>query len=124
MIRRSLGTKNLRRARRLRDQILAKRTAAAKFGVEASEAEPCKAFEEIAELWLESRQADESLAPRTRILNTRITRGLLIPKFGSMVMSAITPEDIERFVAGLRKSWGKSTAWPGPTSCSTARHRC
>ena len=74
MIRRSLGTKNLRQARRLRDQILARRTAAAKFGIEAPEAETCKTFEQIAELWLESREADESLAPRTRILNTRITR--------------------------------------------------
>ena len=42
MIRRSLGTKNLRNAKRLRDQILAKRTAAAKFGIEVSEAKPCK----------------------------------------------------------------------------------
>lgn len=109
LIRRSLGTKNLREAKRLRDQILGKRTAAAKFGIDSAEAEPCKTFAQVAELWLASRQADESLAPHTRYQNTRVTQNLLIPEFGSMAMAAITTEDIERFVAGLRKKHKRST---------------
>ncbi|MCG8419721.1 MAG: N-terminal phage integrase SAM-like domain-containing protein [Proteobacteria bacterium] len=109
LIRRSLATANLREARRLRDQILAKRSVAAKFGIKSPHVEPCKTFAQIAEMWLQSRQADDSLAPSTREQNARVVRGLLVPELGHMTMSAITVEDIERFIGNLRKTRARST---------------
>ena len=93
----------------MRDQILAKRSAAARFGIETPHAEPCKPFAQIAEMWLESRQADDSLAPSTCYQNARQVRAVLIPEFDATVMSAITVEDVERFIARLRKTRKRST---------------
>ncbi|MCG8420073.1 MAG: tyrosine-type recombinase/integrase [Proteobacteria bacterium] len=109
LVRRSLGTTSLREAKRMRDQILAKRTTAAKFGLETQAAEPCMTFAEIAEKWLKSRLADESLAPQTRLHNTHIIKNHLTPCFGSIAMSSITVEDVESFIAGLRKRYKRST---------------
>jgi hypothetical protein len=64
--RRSLGTSNLREAKRLRDQIMVKRSAAAKFGIEEPKpAAPVKTFGQIADMWLEAREAAGNLAPST-----------------------------------------------------------
>ena len=108
-IRRSLGTKSVREAKRIRDQILAKRSTAARFGIELAPLEPCKSFAEIATQWLEFRLADSSLAPQTRYQSARIVRSKLLPEFGMMAMSAITVEAIERFIAKLRKNYARST---------------
>ena len=108
-IRRSLGTTSLRQAKRMRDQILAKRSAAARFGIEAPQVEPCKTFAEVAEMWLESRQADDSLAQSTRYGNARLVRKILVPELGAMAMSAITVDDIERLIVKLRKTRARAT---------------
>ncbi len=109
VIRRSLGTSSLREAKRLRDEILAKRTAAARFGIEPERVRPSKTFGEIATMWVRTREADTSLAPSTRYNHSRITRQILVVEFGPMAMSAITVEDLERFIAKLRPRYAPAT---------------
>ncbi len=108
-IRRSLGTKSVREAKRMRDQILAKRSTAAKFGIEAPNAEPIKTFAEVAEMWMRAREADLSLAASTRHLSVSTTTRLLIPEFGHMRMNMIKVEDIERFISRLHKKYKRRT---------------
>jgi integrase len=106
-IRRSLGTPSLREARRLRDQILAKRTAAARFGIEAPEPRKEHTFADVVKAWLQSRRAGELRANTIRDGETMAKRWLL-PELGDRLVSEITVEDVERFISHLRTT--RSTA--------------
>ncbi len=108
-IRRSLKTKSVRQAKRLRDQILAKRCVEAKFGIQTTTVEPIKTFEEIARKWIATRQANLSLALSTRKVSIRVVKNLLIPEFGHMLMNTITVEDVEQFIAKLQRKHKRST---------------
>lgn len=109
-IRLSLGTKNLREAKQIRDELLAKRSVRARLGLEAPKPiEPTKTFGQIAEMWIESRRADDSLAPTTRRQTESIVRRIFIPEFGSKRMDAISVEDIERVLAKLRAKYRRDT---------------
>ena len=107
-IRRSLGTTSLREAKKLRDQILYKRSAAAKFGLEEpAKALPRRTFAQLADRWLESRHASGDYAPNT-LKNNRLTmRGILIPRFGPMLLHTITVEDLESFISDLRDKYAR-----------------
>jgi integrase len=106
-IRRSLGTTSLREAKRLRDQILVKRTAAARFGIEAPVPRKEYTFADVVEAWFQSRRAGELRAITIRDGETMAKRWLL-PTLGDRPISEITVQDVERFISHLRTA--RSTA--------------
>ena len=106
-VRRSLQTKSVKEAKQLRDQILAKRTAAAKFGIEAPVPRKERTFGEVLNLWLRARDSHD-YRNNTRKSIEQISRLWLRPYFGSMLMSEITVEDIEVFLSKLRTVESKS----------------
>jgi integrase len=101
-IRRTLGTPSEREAKRLRNQILAKRTAAARFGIEAPVPRKQRTFGEVLDLWLAWRKGDPELARTTVAMGERHARVWLRPFFGRMLMCEIKAEHIEQFIAHLR----------------------
>ena len=109
-IRRSLGTRSLREAKRLRDEILVRRTARARFGLaEPALPEPSRTFAQIVQLWVDARLADESLSPRTRRISRVVPARVLLPTFGDMLMEDISVEHIERFIGDMRRKYARST---------------
>ena len=108
-VRSSLGTKSERKAKRLRDEILGKRSAAAKFGLEAPEPKREHTFAEIAELFLQAREASGEFRQGSIAQAEHITRTWLVPAFGHRRMSEITIEHIEQFLAHLRNAKSKRT---------------
>lgn len=109
---RSLKTKSLREAKRLRDQILGHRSIAAQFGIEPPKPKKDPTFAEINALWLQSRQAGGDLRDNSIELYDRWSRLWIAPFFGNRLMSTITVDDIERFLAHLRESKGRVTKRP------------
>jgi integrase len=108
-IRRSLGTTSQREAKRLRDQILAKRTAAARFGIEAPVPKKEYTFVDVVEAWLQSRKARGDLRASTLSSAEDVTRAWILPRFGKRPISDITVEDVERFIAHLHSASSKRT---------------
>jgi integrase/recombinase XerC len=100
-VRRSLGTKSVKEAKRLRDQILGKRSAAARFGIEAPVPRKERTFGEVLELWLQARDSCD-YRESTRKATKRIARLWLRPYFGKKLMSEIRVEHIEAFLSHLR----------------------
>jgi integrase len=111
-IRRSLGTTNQREAKRLRDQILAKRTAAARFGIEAPVPRKEYTFGDVVEAWLGSRKARGDLRASTLSSAAEVTRSWILPRFRARPISDITVEDVERFIAYLHSARSKRTSEP------------
>lgn len=107
-IRRSLGTPNVREAKRLRDQILGKRSVAAKFGIEEPIPRKQWTFGEVVEAWLQSRRAGELRANTIRDSET-MGKLWLLPKLGDQPISEITVEDVENFIAHLRNAHSATT---------------
>jgi integrase len=116
-IRRSLSTPNQREAKRPRDQILAKRSVAEKFGIEAPVPRQERTFGEVLDLWLQSRRADGSLRPGSLRVSEQYARNWFRPAFGTKLMSEISVEDIEGFIAHLRRTKGRK--FDRPLSRST-----
>jgi integrase len=110
-IRRSLGTPSLREAKRLRDQILAKRSVAAKFGIEEPIPRKEHTFAEVVEAWLQSRRAGE-LRPDTIRDGEAMVERWLLPTLGHRLISEITVEDVERLISHLRTTRSKRTGKP------------
>jgi integrase len=108
-IRRSLDTTSQREARRLRDQILAKRTAAARFGIEAPVPKKEYTFADVVEAWLQSRKARGDLRASTLSSAEDVTRAWILPRFGTRPIADITVEDVERFFAHLHSASSKRT---------------
>jgi integrase/recombinase XerD len=106
-VRYSLNTRSQREAKRLRDQILAKRSVSARLGLEAPVPKKERSFGEVLDLWLEWRRGDSSLSKRTLKISERHAKIWLRPYFGRMLMSEITVEDIEGYLAHLRKTGNK-----------------
>lgn len=111
-IRRSLGTPNVREAKRLRDQILAKRSVAAKFGIEEPIPRKQWTFGEVVEAWLKSREANGELRPASLKDGAAMARLWLLPRFGDQPISEITVEEIESFIAHLRNTQSEHTERP------------
>lgn len=111
-IRASLDTTSEREAKRLRDEILGKRSAAAKFGIEAPKPKRECTFAEVVALWLQSRRASGELRERSIEQAEQIARTRLLPVFGAMPMSEITVTHVERFIADLRTKPSKTTKRP------------
>lgn len=111
-IRSSLGTKSERQAKRLRDEILGKRSAAEKFGLELPVPKQEPLFEDVAERWLQSRRANGDLKPNTVAIFEQHMRVWLRPAFRGKRMSEITVEEIERLLAQLRQAKSKRTGRP------------
>lgn len=101
-IRKSLKTTSLREAKRLRNQVLAKRSVAIQFGLE--EPEPVKqvTFAEIEERWIQARDASSSIRPTTFRVTKARSRTWIVPFFGHMLMSEIDLEIIESFISYIR----------------------
>lgn len=110
-IRRSLGTPNVREAKRLRDQILGKRSVAAKFGIEAPVPRKEWTFREVVEAWLQSRRAGELRANTIRDAETMVKLWIL-PEVGGRLISEITVEDVEHFITELRCATRAATGRP------------
>lgn len=108
-IRRSLGTASQREAKRLRDQIIGKRSAAAKFGLEEPEPKREPTFAEVVELWRQARRASGEFRPGTIAQAEQVARTWLLPAFGHRRMSEISVEHIECFLAHLRNAKSKRT---------------
>ena len=108
-IRRSLGTTSQREAKRLRDQILAKRTAAAKFGIEAPVPRKEHTFADVVEAWLQSRKARGDLRTASLRSSEGVARAWILPWFDTRPISDITVEDVEHFIAHLHTASGKRT---------------
>lgn len=109
-IRRSLRTRLLKEAKKLRDEFLARRSARARLGLPMPEqAAPVRTFAEVAKMWLESRAADGRLAPNTLKQNHHYVRRILDPRFGPMLMNAITVEHIEHFIGALREKYSRAS---------------
>jgi integrase/recombinase XerD len=111
-IRRSLGTTSQREAKRLRDQILAKRTAAVRFGIEAPVPRKEYTFAAVVEAWLESRKARGDLRASSLKSAAEVTRSWILPRFRNRPISDITVEDVERFIAYLHSARSKRTSEP------------
>jgi integrase len=107
--RRSLGTKSRREAKRLRDQILAKRTAAARFGIEAPIPRKEHTFADVVEAWSQSRKVRGDLRTASLRSSEGVARAWIAPWFGTRPISDITVEDVERFIAHLQTAHGKRT---------------
>ncbi len=108
-IRRSLGTTSRREAKRLRDQILAKRTTAERFGIEAPVPRKQYTFADVVEAWLQSRKARGDLRASTLSSAEDVTRAWILPRFGTRPIADITVEDVERFIAHLHSASSKRT---------------
>ncbi len=111
-VRRSLETRSLRKAKKLRDQILAKRTVEAKFGLKQPAEQKNYRLSEIIERWTESRRADTTLRPSTLKRDDDITRVWILPYFGTLPIAAIDLEEIERFIVYLRTTPSRRTGRP------------
>jgi integrase len=101
-VRYSLHTKSRREAKRLRDEILAKRSVAVKLGLEVPVPRKLHTFGEVLDLWLAWRKGDPDLARTTVAMGERHARVWLRPFFGRMLMSEIKAEHVEQFIAHLR----------------------
>ena len=108
----SLKTKSLREAKRLRDQILGKRSVAAQFGLEEPIPRKEFGFAEVVAAWLLSRQANGELRAATVSSAEYVSRGWILPTFGNRPISDITVEDIERFITHLRSAKSERTGEP------------
>lgn len=111
-IRKSLKTTSLREAKRLRNQVLAKRSVAVQFGLE--EPEPVKqvTFAEIEERWLQAKSVSSSIRSSTfRVVRTR-SRTWIMPFFGHMLMSEIDLEVVESFIWYLQHTNSAKTGKP------------
>jgi integrase/recombinase XerD len=111
-IRRSLGTTSQREAKRLRDQILAKRSVAAKFGIEEPIPRKEWMFSEVVEAWLKWREANGGFRAATVSSAEYVARGRIQPKFGNRPIADITVEDVEQFIAHLRSTKSERTREP------------
>jgi integrase len=107
-IRVSLKTKSLREAKRLRDQILAKRATGARFGIEAPVPRKEYTFAQVVEAWQQSRSAKE-LQPASLRDGEAVARLWLLPRFGKRQASEITVKHIEQFIASLRTTRSEQT---------------
>ena len=108
-IRSSLGTTSVREARRLRDKILAKRSAAIKFGIEPPVPRREKTFAEIGEMYTRAKLADETLSDSTRYHVKRVIGELFVPELGHLRMPDITVEHIEAVLAKLRSQLSRTS---------------
>ena len=108
-IRRSLGTPNVREAKRLRDQILGKRSVAAKFGIEDPIPRKEWTFAEVVAAWSQSRKARSDLRAASLRSSEDVARAWIAPWFGNRAMSDVTVEDVERFIAHLHTATSKRT---------------
>lgn len=111
-IRRSLHTTRLREAKSLRDQILAKRSVAAKFGIEEPIPRKEWTFAEVVEAWLKSREANGELRSASLKDGAAMARLWLLPRFGKQLISDITVEEIEDFIIDLRNTQSEQTKRP------------
>lgn len=107
-VRYSLNTKSVKAAKRLRDEILGRRSEVRsvreKFGIAAlpSNAEGLTlTFKEVADKWFvdgEERWRPQSATQAKSALDVHIN-----PHFGAMPITNITPLDVKRFVTKLRR---------------------
>lgn len=111
-IRKSLRTKSVREAKRIRDKILAHRSIAAELGIDAPRPRKSPRFSEISELWLKSKLADGSLRSASIETYDRDMRLWIVPYFGDRRMDTITADDIERFIGHLRTAISSKTGDP------------
>jgi integrase len=111
-IRVSLKTKRLKEAKRLRDQILAKRTVAVRFGIEAPIPRKEHTFADVIGAWSQSRKARGDLRRASLRSSEGVARAWIAPWFGTRPISDITVEEVERFIAHLHTARGKRTRSP------------
>lgn len=124
-VRQSLGTKSLKEAKRLRNEVLGARDAArdprAKLGLPAVELKvpeprPVPTLGELADKWLQHREADSELSEHSRDKSRTAIEVHIRPELGRRIMSTITREDIEAFVAKLRARKGRKGRKASPTT--------
>lgn len=110
-IRRSLGTRSIREARRLRAEILGRRASGdqvrAKFGLSAApmEGAPVPTLGEVSNEWLTAHEIAKN-APNTIKAYTAALDCWIRPTFGHRRMGDITRADVRSFIATLRAAKG------------------
>ncbi len=125
-VRRSLQTDSLKEAKRLKNEVLGARDAAraprsrlglAPIAEEKPEPRPVPTLDAVAKVWRTHREADADLSDQAREKTCTALDVHILPVLGSRIMSTITREDVEAFVAKLRAKPGRKDK-ASPTTVS------